>query len=99
MFHLVLITQPSEHGTQPETQRVRGTSHQKMQIHTYESVVIMNEAHLHRGDAIITLVAWRNPSVFLWVSSEPQGVRIMMLLFCIRWVSFCLFLTSEMRRN
>ena len=33
-----------------------------MQIHSYERIIIMNEAHLHQGDAIIDIVAWRNAS-------------------------------------
>lgn len=75
-----------------------------MQIHSYESVIIMNEAHLHWGDAIIALVTWRNASkgVFLWVFSEPQEVRIMLLLYCIKRVSFCLsqkFAGTELMRK
>lgn len=48
-----------------------------MQIHSYERIIITNEPHLHRGDAITALAAWRNASQgcvsvgFLSTSKRP----------------------------
>lgn len=51
------------------------------------------------GMRLSPLLLGEIPVCFCGFSLNNQGVQIMMLLFCIRWVSFCLFLTSEMRRN
>lgn len=83
-------------------QRVSATSRLTMQIHSYESIIITNEARLHRGDAIIALAAWRNASQgcvcvgFLSTSKRPTH-RGLVLRQTGQF--FCLFLTSETHRN